>query len=190
MQLLIDDKNECFRRITELKYVIQDNKEQQEKDKQLNENFLLHHKQKIAALTEVVNNHTKSTRKMMSKIEEHELKLNATGSLSIKSPFQLVINSDQFPILKLEGNQHVHFSSLSNMIKKITLHGDDIASVQQFYDAINMAFMTTISSSRFLPQYVKLNANFDPLHTCCLLRNIQNTMKQRIFMPIWEKFYF
>ena len=43
----------------------------------------------------------------------------------------------------------------------ITLDVDDITSVQHFYDGINTAIMTILSSNDFLSDYTDLHHNFD-----------------------------
>ena len=47
------------------------------------------------------------------------------------------------------------------MIDHTKLEGDDLVSIQQFYDAINAGIMTALSSNKFLPDYVDLPHNFD-----------------------------
>ena len=166
-------KDDAFQKIAELKYVVNELKESTENDQRENEKFLRQHKDKINTLTQTVNDHTKSNRNILSKLQEHDLKLHATGSMSMTSPFQIVMDSDKFPLLKSITSHHSHFSSLSKSVTNILLEGDNISAVQQFYNAINTAFMTILSSNTFLPEYVDLTPNFDyeshlipdPMHT-------------------------
>ena len=166
-------KDDAFQKIAEVRYLIIELQEKTEKDQLENEKFLRMHKDKLNSLTQVMNDQSKSHRTILSKIQEHELKLNATGSLSMTSPFQIVVDSDKYPILKSATNHHSHFSSLPKTLMTIALKGDDISAVQHFYDTVNTAFMTTLSSNTFLPDYVDLPMTFDfknhllpdPMHT-------------------------
>ena len=106
-------KDDGFQKIVELKYVVNELKESTENDQRENEKFLRQHKDKINTLTQTVNDHTKSNRNILSKLQEHDLKLHATGSMSMTSPFQIVMDSDKFPLLKSITSHHSHFSSLS-----------------------------------------------------------------------------
>ena len=111
-------------------------------------------------MAQKIKDQSATQRKMMSTIEDHGLKLNATGTFSSTSPWQLTSDADKYPILRSVTKQS-HFSTLSKMIEPIQLEADDLASIQIFYDRINAAIMTTLSSNKFLPDYVDLPFNFD-----------------------------
>ena len=77
------------------------------------------------------------------------------------------------------------------------MEGDDLASLQQFYNAINAGITTTLSSNKFLPDYVDLPHNFDhrthllpePNHTqyndaLNIYKNMSRTLLRHLHMQI------
>ena len=133
---------------------------------------------------------------MQSTLEDHGLKLNATGKFSATTPWALTSDADTYPILRSVCKQS-HFSSLPKMLDHTILEGDDLASLQQFYDAINAGIMTTLSSNKFLPDYVDLPYNFDhrthllpePDHTqyndaLNIYKNTSRTLLRHLHMKI------
>ena len=75
-------------------------------------------------------------------------------------------------------------SNLQHLLKPITLEGDSSANIQQFYDSMNTAIMTTLSAHSFLPDYEDLTQDFDftqhliPPSTHPQYQDCSNTYKQ------------
>ena len=97
---------------------------------------------------------------MLSRLQEHSLKLNATNSFSATTPWKLQSDSDSYPLLKIY-DAHAKFGSFSPLLSNIKLEGDKMLDIKKFYEEINMTLMTTLSSMTCLPEYKELTATFD-----------------------------
>ena len=157
---LISMKDKAYIKIAEVKYEMNQFQDEVERKQTANEKIQLKNRQNINDITYTVKEHSKTQRKMLSTLEDHGLKLNATGTFSATSPWALTSDAETYPILRSVGKQS-HFSALPKMLDQIFLDGDDLSSIQHFYDAINAAIMTTLSSNKFLPDYADLSHGFD-----------------------------
>ena len=159
---LIQQKDEAFIKIANLRYETNAFKEQVDKDQKMNEKIQQQNKARINNMETIVKSQTNQQRTLLKKMESHEIKLNACGTTpSFTTPFQLIPDTDKYPILKSAINQYTHFSNLPKMLQNVTLLDDSLASVQHFYDNVNTAIMTTLTSNVFFPDYEKLNPYFD-----------------------------
>ena len=113
----------------------------------------------MAILRSHVDETRKDHRHILRKLETHDIKLNASGSLH-KKPWALQSDTDKYPLLKAYENNS-HFSNLPHLLKPIILEGDSSFNIQQFYDSMNTAIMTTLSAHAFLPDYEDLQQKFD-----------------------------
>ena len=126
----------------------------------MNDSYMLKSKNKINDISEIVKDQTIHQRRLLNKVEDHDLKLNTTEKYSVSSLFSFMSDVDQYPILKSATSSYTHFSNLSKMIESICLPDDSLASIQYFYDSVNTAIMTTLTSNKFLPDYGALSPNF------------------------------
>ena len=155
-------KDDAFDRIRDLatEFTIFEDKVQD--DQLLTEKFLRQNRDNITNISQTVHDHTSKIRQILSKSQEHDIKLNATGKFSPMSPYQLTVDLEKYPILKSANNHHSHFSSLPKMLTSLEMEGDNLSDIQNFYDGINTAFMTVLSSNNFFPDYSNLHHKFDP----------------------------
>ena len=145
---LISMKDQVYLKIAEVKYEMNQFQDEVKRNQTVNEKIQLKNQQNINDITHTIKDQSKTQRKMLSTLEDHGLKLNTTGTFSATSPWVLTSDADTYPILRSTGRQS-HFSSLPKMLEQIIVEGDDLSSIQQFYDAINAAIMTILSSNNF-----------------------------------------
>ena len=157
---MLKAKDSAFLKITELQNDLQQFQEEVTKEQQANEHFQQVNKTNIHNNAEMLKIQKKEQSRMKALIDSHKIKLNSTGNYSTNSPWALHSDTEAYPILK-STNHLSHFSRLPKALENITLEADDISSVQQFYDSINTAIMTILSSNDFLPEYTELSQNFD-----------------------------
>ena len=69
---------------------------------------------------------------------------------------------DTYPILKVMNSQYTHFPNFPKMLENVVLPNDTLVAIQHFYDSIHTAFMTTLKTNNFLPDYENIPSNFDP----------------------------
>ena len=122
--------------------------------------YILRNRESISVLTEHVQDKKREHKFILSKLETHDIKLNAANVLPSK-PWVLQSDFDQYPILRLYQNQML-FNQLPTLLKTISLTGDSITNVKQFYNNINMALMTSVSVMKFFSTYEYLTIQFDP----------------------------
>ena len=113
----------------------------------------------IARLTDEVKVQISENRFLRKKMEEYDIKLNASGAMSCK-PWALQSDTIKYPILQAYESTS-RYSRLSPILETITLTGDNVMEIRQFYDLINTTMMTSLSSIKLLPDYNDLTATFD-----------------------------
>ena len=97
---------------------------------------------------------------ILSRLQDHSLKINVSGSISSRKPWMLQSDADTYPILNIYENT-VKFSSLVHLLSPIKLDGDKMMDIRKFYEEINVAMMTSLSTMTFLPGYKDLTISFD-----------------------------
>ena len=76
-------------------------------------------------------------------MEEHDIKLNASGTISRK-PWALQSDTAKFPILQTYESTS-KLLRLAPMLESIVLKGDNVMQIRQFYNQINTAIMTSLA---------------------------------------------
>ena len=119
----------------------------------------LNNKSNMAIIRSHVDETRKDHRQILRKLETHDIKLNASGSLN-KKPWAIQSDTDKYPLLQAY-EHNSQFSNLPHLLKPIILEGDSSFNRQQFYDSMNTAIMTTLSAHSFLLDYEDLYQAFD-----------------------------
>ena len=120
-------KDGAFIKIGELKYRVNDFEEKFDNDQIMNEKFQRQNKDNINNITQQVKEQHKTQRNILSKLQDHDLTLNSTGKYSPLTPYQLISNSEKYPILKSAASTNTHFFISQKCLtrshsKPITLH--------------------------------------------------------------------
>ena len=84
--------------------------------------YILRNRESISVLTEHVGEQKREHKSILSKLETHDIKLNAANALPSK-PWALQSDSDEYPILRVYQNQML-FNRLPSLPKMISLTGD------------------------------------------------------------------
>ena len=142
----------------------------------------IHLSEEHETMTETMNTKIKSlgnssliSHRRMDKIEQKQeqilrdisaqnIMLNASGHLPKNvSGFNAHSNPDvaRYPLLKTLDPKH-SFDKLNTNLKGITLKDDELASMENFWDAINSALMMTLKANYLFPEYRSLTSPFSP----------------------------
>lgn len=69
-------------------------------------------------------------------------------------------DADRYPLLKSTEPRHT-FDKFMNHLTVAKLTGDDLAAMENFWEAVNSALMITLKSNHLLPEYRNLKLLFD-----------------------------
>ena len=155
MAKLVNAKNIAYDKIRGMKQEL----EAIENDMKQHDKFILKNRENIAQLSDDVKVQIKENRYLRRKMEEHDIKLNASGTISRK-PWALQSDTAKYPILQTYESTS-RYSRLAPMLDTIILKGDNVMEIRQFYNLINTAIMTSLASMKFLPDYDDLTTTFD-----------------------------
>ena len=104
----------------------------------------------------------KETKEILEDVSAQNLMSNVTGTIpKNNSCFNTHSNPDtvKYPLLKTTDHKH-SFDKLST--NGITLPGDELASIEYFWNAIKSASMVTLKLNYLFPSYCQLTRRFDP----------------------------
>ena len=121
---------------------------------------ILRNRNNIYILNQTMTSTKQEHRRILSKLESHDLKINASNALPSK-PWMLLSDTDRYPILTIYQSSS-KFSKFAPMIQQINLQGDKISNVRQFYENIDVTIMTSLSTMKFLPEYKDLTTYYVP----------------------------
>ena len=97
-------KNEAFLEIGALRNTVEELQEQVTSDQTMNEKFQRINRDNITNLSAKVSDQASTQRRLMTMMEVHSLKLNATGKYQQNSPWQLTSDVDKYPMLRSASN--------------------------------------------------------------------------------------
>ena len=127
----------------------------------INDKHILNNRNSLNILSSNMSDQQRDNRDILKRLEAHEIKLNARGTVNAK-PWAKHSDIEKYPILQVY-ETNTHFSKLAPLLENIKLQGDDLNSIKQFWDSINAAIMTSLSTMKFLPEYDDLTHTFDPI---------------------------
>ena len=155
MEKLIKAKDVAYEKMLNMKLQIESIREEVEQ----HDKYILRNRNNIVQLAENVRTQTTENKFLRKKMEEHDIKLNASGTISRK-PWALQSDTAKFPILQTYESTS-KFSRLAPMLEPIVLKGDNVMQIRQFYNQINTALMTSLASMKFYPEYDDLKPGFE-----------------------------
>ena len=124
MAKLINDKNVAFEKIRDMKKQLLEIKE----DIEQHDKFILRNRENISQLTDDVRVQISENRFLRKKMEEHDIKLNASGTISRK-PWALQSDTAKYPILQTYKSTS-RYSRLAPALDSITLKGDNVMEIR------------------------------------------------------------
>ena len=155
LQKITNTKDKAFDLIREMKTNI----DTMDSDIRLHDQLLLKNKQSISVLLGEMTEHKKETYIILWKLEDHDIKLSATGYIA-KKPWALHSYTERYPIL--HAYEHTaQLSRLAPLLDSIILQGDGLASIKHVYDAVNISMMKSLSVMHFIPKYEDLTQEYD-----------------------------
>ena len=122
--------------------------------------YILKNRQSISIMNKNVTAIKQENRCILSQLQEHALKMNASNSFPATKAWMLQSDTNKYHILL--AYQNSKFERFAPMLSQVKVGGDKIADVKRFYNNINVVMMTTLSSMHFLPGYKALTDTFDP----------------------------
>ena len=97
---------------------------------------------------------------ILSRLQEHSFKLNASNTFTAAKPWILKSDSDTYPLIQFH-DSNAKFGTFSPLLSSIRIEGDNMLDVKKFYEELNVTLMTTLSSMFCLPEYKDLTSIFD-----------------------------
>ena len=90
--------------------------------------YMLTNRNNIAIMSQNMSEIKKEHHGILSRLQEHSLKINASGSISSRKPWMLQSDTDTYPILKVYEST-TKFSSLAPLLNPIKLDGDKMMDI-------------------------------------------------------------
>ena len=149
-------KDKLFDTVNELKIKI--NEVMDSIDEQ--DGYMLTNRNNIGIISQNMSEIKKEHHGILSHLQEHALKINGSGTISSRKSWMLQSDTYTDPILKVYENT-AKFALLAPLLSPIKLDGDKMMDIKKFYEEINVAMMTTLSTMIFLPDYKDLTSSFD-----------------------------
>jgi hypothetical protein len=112
---------------------------------------------------------------ILSRLQEHSFKLNASNTFTSTKPWMLKSDSETYPLLKIY-DTNTKFGTFSPLLSPIRLEGDKILDIKKFYEEINVTLMTTLSSMLCLPEYKDHDQHLILRHIWSLQQFTHNTV--------------
>ena len=121
---LVKTKYIVYEKIRDMKKQLQDiTNEIEQHDK-----YILKIRKNIARIADDVKVQLNESRFLRKKMEEHDIKLNASGTISRK-PWALQSDTVKYPILQAYKSTS-RYARLAPMLEKITLKGDNVMEIR------------------------------------------------------------
>ena len=122
--------------------------------------YVLTNRKNISIMSQNMQEMKKEHSGILSRLQEHSFKLNASNTFTATKPWMLKSDSDTYPILKIF-DVNTKFGTFAPLLFPIKLEGDKMMDIKKFYEEINVTLMTTLSSMVCLPEYKELTSAFD-----------------------------